>query len=395
VNIENLTVGESRQCELVVSAQHVQTFGALSGDTNPLHMDDAVAAEFGFPRRVAHGMVALGAISRLIGTELPGPGALWISQDVQFSAPVFIGDVLTACVTVEQLSNATGVVVLHTEVRNNKTAAVVLSGTAKVRILKRVAGETGEAKNNMDRVALVTGSSRGVGRAIAEALAADGHKVLVHYAERESDARTVVEAISAAGGTAEVSQADLRRPGGAEALFERAEAVFGRVDIVVNSATPVIHRKAALEWTWPEFQTYLDVYVRSAMRLTQLAAPGMQKRGFGRIINVLSSYAFGVPPAKLAAYVTAKSALAGLSRALAVELGPMGITVNMLAPSMLLTEQTANVGDRARQLAAAQTPMRRLAALQDVAQAARFLAGDGAGFITGAVLPVAGGEIMP
>jgi len=393
--IDTFSVGDTRQCELQVSPKDVEIFSQLSGDTNPLHMDEAAANEYGFPRRVAHGMIALGAISRLIGTELPGPGALWVAQDVQFAGPVFVGDSLSARVTVEQISKAAGLLVLRTEVVNTKTAEVVLSGTAKVRILGQPARHTDRSNNSMERTALVTGGSRGLGRAIAEGLAADGHKVLIHYVERDSDARSVSEAIVASGGRAAVCQADLSRADGADILFERAQDVFGGVDIIVNNATPAIQRKPALDWTWPEFQTYLDVYVRSTLKLTQLAAPAMQKRGFGRVINVLSSYAVGVPPARLAAYVTAKSALAGLSRALAVELGPMGITVNMLAPSMVVTEQTASAGERARQLAAAQSPMRRIASVEDVAVAACFLAGERAGFITGVVLPVAGGEIMP
>jgi 3-oxoacyl-[acyl-carrier protein] reductase len=401
-------VGESRHCELVITAEHVDAFSALSGDVNPLHMDDAAARELGFPGRVAHGMLALSAISRLIGTELPGPGALWISQDVQFASPVFVGDHLRATVAVEQVSRATGLVSLRTEVRNTRTGTGVLSGVATVRWPERTTPTTattaretkpGETKaremgSEVGRVAIVTGSSRGLGRAVAEALAADGVQVVVHYAERDADANLVVEEIARRGGRAHACKADLRHAGGAEELFERACAAFGKVDIVVNSATPPILRKAVLDCTWADFEPYLEVYLRSTLRLTQLAAPGMQERRFGRVVNMLSSYALGAPPAKLSGYVTAKSALSGLSRALAVELGPFGITVNAVAPSMVITEQNTSVPERARQLVAAQTPMRRLATVSDVAEAVRFLCSDGAGFITGAVMPVTGGEVM-
>jgi acyl dehydratase len=136
-DIENLQSGDTAACELEVTAEHLEAFARLSLDCNPLHMDDAVAQEYGFPSRVVHGMVALAAISRLIGTQLPGPGSLWIAQDVQFAVPVLVGDRLEAQVTVQNVSRATQVVTLATEVVKSGSGAVVLRGTAKVRIPQR------------------------------------------------------------------------------------------------------------------------------------------------------------------------------------------------------------------------------------------------------------------
>ena len=131
---DQLTVGATAACELQVTRQCVDAFAAWSEDNNPLHMDDAFARECGFEGRVAHGMVALGAISRLIGTQLPGPGALWMSQQVDFVSPVLIGDCLVARVTITQRSQAARVVVLATEVAHKQSGVVVLRGAAKVRI---------------------------------------------------------------------------------------------------------------------------------------------------------------------------------------------------------------------------------------------------------------------
>jgi acyl dehydratase len=136
-DIAKIQVGDTASCEMTVTEAHVDTFAQLSQDDNPLHMDDRVARQHGFPRRVAPGMLALSAISRLIGTQLPGPGALWLSQDVQFAMPVFVGDRVEARVTVEQVSTGAQAVVLRTEAVNADTQAVVLRGTAKVRILPR------------------------------------------------------------------------------------------------------------------------------------------------------------------------------------------------------------------------------------------------------------------
>jgi 3-hydroxybutyryl-CoA dehydratase len=137
MDINAIYVGHQATCDLTVTAADVDAFARLSLDTNPIHLDPAVARDFGFSRAVAHGMLALGSISRLIGTSLPGPGALWVAQDVRFVGPVFVGDALTARVEVEQVSRAAGVVVLHTEVICRASGATVLSGTARVKVLER------------------------------------------------------------------------------------------------------------------------------------------------------------------------------------------------------------------------------------------------------------------
>jgi 3-hydroxybutyryl-CoA dehydratase len=142
-DINRIQVGDTASCDFVVDDQAVKAFAALSLDDNALHMDEAVAQACGFPRRVAHGMLALGGISRLIGTQLPGHGSLWTTQELRFSTPVFVGDALTARVTVEQVSKGAGTVKLKTEVKNNSTGSVVLSGTALVRIPPRKDGKAG------------------------------------------------------------------------------------------------------------------------------------------------------------------------------------------------------------------------------------------------------------
>ena len=144
-DISRLKVGDSASCDFIVDEHSVATFAELSADDNPLHMDERTARACGFPRRVAHGMLALSAISRLIGTQLPGPGSLWVSQEVKFPAPVFLGDMLTARVTVAQISLAVGMVKLRTEVRSKNSDSIVLLGSAMVNIPRRNGGETSSA----------------------------------------------------------------------------------------------------------------------------------------------------------------------------------------------------------------------------------------------------------
>src|SRR5438270_13737122 len=114
-DISKIQVGDTASCEMTVTEEHIATFARLSLDDNALHMDDSVAREYGFPKRVAHGMLALSAISRLIGTQLPGPRALWLPQDVQFATPAFLADTRDARVTVLELSLGAQVVAVSTQ----------------------------------------------------------------------------------------------------------------------------------------------------------------------------------------------------------------------------------------------------------------------------------------
>ena len=144
-DMARLKVGDIASCEVVVDERSVAAFAELSADDNPLHMDERVARARGFPKRVAHGMLALSAISRLIGTQLPGPGSHWVSQELKFPTPVFVGDALMAQVTVEQISNAAGLVKLRTEVRNKDSGSLVLTGSAMIKIPRRHGGEVKSA----------------------------------------------------------------------------------------------------------------------------------------------------------------------------------------------------------------------------------------------------------
>lgn len=141
-DISKLKKGQTANCELVVTESMIDEYARFSHDSNPLHMDDGFARELGFTGRVAHGMIAMGMISRLIGTQLPGPGALWIGQEVQFVSPVAAGNRLVARVTIEQISTAVQVVTLSTEAQIADTGAVVLRGIARVRVPRRASNNT-------------------------------------------------------------------------------------------------------------------------------------------------------------------------------------------------------------------------------------------------------------
>jgi len=383
-----LTEGESVSWRHTVEAAEVDAFVALSGDDNPLHLDDAFARQHGFKSRVVHGMLVASFLSRVLGTVLPGPGVLWLSQSMRFQQAVYVGETIEITVTISHKSESLRTLVLETIVKT-ESGAVGLTGEAKVMMLQTV-----QTVDWDEMVAVVTGAGRGIGAAIAGAFGARGARVVVNYRERADAAEEVVAAIAAAGGEGFAVKADVATREGATALADAALERFGRVDVLVNNATPSIDRMPFLELDWDDVDGYWRTYVQSAFTLTQAFVPGMTERGFGRIIHLLTTAIWGVPPTGTAGYVAGKSALWGLAKATAGELAPLGITVNAVSPSAVLTEQWDSTPESRRRALGMRIPAQRLASPDEVAATVLYLAGNEAAYVTGANFPVAGGEVM-
>lgn len=242
------------------------------------------------------------------------------------------------------------------------------------------------------RVSVVTGASRGIGRAIAVQLGQAGGQVVVNFVGRESDARETADLIQAAGGKAIVEQADVRRMDDAERLVETALGSFGRIDVVVNNAgitrDGLLMRMKETDW-----DDVLDTNLRGAFHLTKAAARPMMKQRFGRIINITSVVGI-IGNAGQANYVSAKAGLIGLTKSTAREFAPRGITVNAVAPGYIATEMTRDLGDEVVNKMMEGIPLGRIGLPDDVAKAVAFFASDDASYITGQVLSVDGGMVM-
>lgn len=371
-----------------LTGDDVDRFAELSGDVNALHLDDGYARSHGFRSRVVHGMLLSAFLSRVLGTVLPGPGTVWLSQDLRFPKAAYVGDRAEITVRVKHKSDALRTLVLETSMTNEQ-GDMLMTGEAKTMVLGQA-----ELVAWDEMVAVVTGASRGIGAAVARALGEQGARVVVNYRSRRDAAEHVVSDIVAAGGQAVSIEADLSSDGGAGRLADAALDAYGRVDTLINNATPAIDRKPFGELSWEELDNYWRVYVQGAFTLTQRFLPGMKARGFGRVIQILTSAVWGRPPANTAAYVTAKSGLWGLTRSMAVELAPFGVTVNAVSPSAVMTDQWEGEPDSRRRALALSLPARRLASPEDVAATVVFLSGSGGAYLTGANLPVAGGEVM-
>lgn len=240
------------------------------------------------------------------------------------------------------------------------------------------------------RTAIVTGGSRGIGRAVAEGLVRSRCRVLVGYKSRQEAAEGVVRSLSALG-TAACGQVDVTDPVSVAAFVAAAEERFGPVDILVNSAG-VAYRRTLAEVELPEWEDVLRVNLTGTFLMIRAVAPGMVQRRYGRIVNIASIA--GRTGGRIAPhYAAAKGGVIALTANLGRELAPMGVTVNCLAPDLTDTEMVEgmSLGSLMPALLAS-SPMGRLARPGEVAAAALFLADESASFINGECLGITGGR---
>lgn len=253
--------------------------------------------------------------------------------------------------------------------------------------------------NFKDKVILVTGASRGIGAAIAQAFAAEGAFVVVNYLRNQAAADQVVERCKAVGGDAWALQADVTAPSAVQAMVAQILGELGKIDVVVNNAFKPYRfdpeqRKRFWELKWDDYQAQVDGAVHATYNVCQAVLPHLRQRGQGSIINMVSDLVER-PIVPYHDYTTAKSALVGFSRNLAAELGPLGIRVNCVAPGLVYpTDASRATREDVKDALIAQTPLRRIATPEDVTGPVLFLASRWSGFMTGQVLFVDGGLVM-
>jgi 3-oxoacyl-[acyl-carrier protein] reductase len=240
------------------------------------------------------------------------------------------------------------------------------------------------------RVALVTGSSRGIGRAIALRLARDGTAVAVNYRERRDQADEVVDAITRAGGRAVAVAADVASAVDCTRLVETTRQALGPIDILVNNAG-VFRRGDLADFDLAQMEAMRNVNVDGLIRVTREVAGDMKARRWGRIVNVASVAGMGTISVGTTFYAATKAAVISLTRRFALDLGPHGITVNAIAPGFIETDMAVQSGADFAAIAA-KAMMRRVGTPDDIAAAAAFLVSEDAGFVTAQVLTVDGGR---
>ena len=243
-----------------------------------------------------------------------------------------------------------------------------------------------------NKIAIVTGSSRGIGKAVAECFLRAGAKVVVNGRNAENLARTEKYFSESFVGRVLSVQADVSRPDEAEKLFARTMETFERVDILVNNAgvfkNSLLVRMEEQEWDW-----VLENNLKSAYLCSKLASKIMMKQRSGRIINMSSVVALGGNPFQ-ANYAASKAGMDGLTMACAKELAPYGVTVNSVAPGYIRTDMTKDFSEQTVAEILKYVPLNRAGTAEEVAQAVTFLASEAAGYITGQVIQVDGGRVI-
>jgi 3-oxoacyl-[acyl-carrier protein] reductase len=248
---------------------------------------------------------------------------------------------------------------------------------------------SGSATGPLGRTAFVTGASRGIGRAIAVALGASGHRVAFCYSSDHEGAKETAAAVEATGAEAHAVQADVADADAVDRSFSQVEEALGPVEILVNNAgitaDGLVMRMSDAQWS-----SVLQTNLTGAFHTIRRASPKMMRARFGRIVNV-SSVSGQAGQAGQANYSAAKAGLLGLSRAVARELAPRGITCNVVAPGPIVTAMTAGLPDDWLAWATQTVPLGRLGRVEEVGDVVAFLCSDEASYVTGALVPVDGG----
>ena len=239
------------------------------------------------------------------------------------------------------------------------------------------------------KVALVTGGSRGIGRAISVELARAGHTVAVNYSRSPEAAEEVVGEIEAIGAEAASFQADVSHEDGVSAMFEAVQESLGPVAVLVNNAG-ITRDNLLMRMSPDEFDEVIAVNLRSVYLCTRAALRGMMRAKWGRVISIASVAGLVGNPGQ-ANYAASKAGMIGFSKSIAKEYGSRGITVNVVAPGFVATDMTDALGDDVKDAAVASTSLGRFGEPREIAAVVSFLASDDSSYVTGQVLSVDGG----
>ena len=390
---DEILVGTKEKLVHSITQSDIEKFVDLTGDDNKLHLDKEFASKTSFKKPVVHGMISASFISTVIGTKLPGDGALWFSQTLEFLLPVRIGDVITVIAEVVKKYDRDHIIELNVEILN-QNRQVVTRGVSKVKVIEQEFFREDIIQTiPKNKVALVVGGTGGIGSAACIQLAIDGFDLIIHYNTNRDKATEIQNEVIKLGRKAIIFQADISDEQKINELVELGVRKFERIDMFVNCAATAIPPIKVLDLNWSDILHQMELNIKINLQFINKILPGMIANQYGKIVTIGTVYS-DKPNLSLTHYTTAKAALEGFTKSLAFELAPKGIYVNMVSPSVISTELTSDIPEKIKLMTIAQTPLRRLATPGDVADAISFLASDKSNFLSGENIRLNGGQVM-
>ncbi|WP_407556127.1 SDR family oxidoreductase [Winogradskyella sp. 4-2091] len=386
-------IGQTAEVVHTITAKDIDKFAELTGDDNRLHVDATYAKKTAFKKQVAHGMLGASFISTVIGTKLPGDGALWFSQSLEFLLPVRIGDTITVIAEVLKKNDREESIELSTVIFNQNKQKVT-TGNAKVKIIpfEKVEEQSIEQLKDTPKIALIVGASGGIGLEVTRQLLDAGFHVIGHYNSNKTGLLNLRNTLKEPE-RLRIIQSDLTSKDGVEHILDAVNRYTDVLDALVYTSSPSIPNIDFQLLDWSDFAIQIKLHVEIPFLLTQKLENHLAKRQAGVVF--ITTQSIEQPFAKLAHYTTAKGALLGLTKSLATDLASKKIRVNAVSPSIADTDLNADLPKKIKLLTAAKTPLKRLAAPDDIAQAIVFLADSSkSGFITGETIRINGGQVM-
>ncbi len=388
-----IKIGDQATVVHKITEEDIVKFVNLTGDDNKLHVNKEYANRTEFKQPVVHGMLGASFISTLIGTKLPGDGALWFSQTLEFLRPVRIGDTITVNAIVTQKYEKSNSIELKTDILN-QNKQVVTTGISKVKVVEVQDPEILKSDIiEQQKSILIIGASGGVGRAAAIKLAKNGFDLILHYNSNIEIVDSLKSDIEKIGRRVICVKANLLNTLEIYNLVNIVKREFNILTGFVNCSTVKLPNIKFSNLEWNNIQENIDINIRSNFLIIQGLLPHFELNKYGKIVFLTTQY-IESPVNEMLHYITSKGALNGFAKALAFEYASKGIRVNMISPSMIDTDLVADVPQKIKMLTEARTPLKKMCTVDDVANAISYLISSDSDFMTGETLRLNGGQIM-
>ena len=406
MDFKDIYIGLEKKIFKTIKASDVDQFISLTGDKNPIHFDKSFTSKTLFKKPIVHGMLGASFLSTIVGNKLPGPGAVWFSQSLEFLSPVRVDDKLCIVAKVIYKDERFGIIKLNTEIFNQNNIKV-LTGEAKVKItlttkdkktndlkLKtKISEKKILNKKNINKTAIILGASGEIGGDVAMAFVKENYNVCLHYFKNEKKINDLIKILENKKSKIFKFKADIVNKKSTDLMMKEIYYKYGRIDIIVNcTATKLItikHRKSK----WKNFEEQIENQVKGTFNIINSSYDYFKFRDGGKIINILSQ-AIDSPANDLHHYTVGKSALFAYIKSVAAELAAHGIIINSVSPGLTNTDQTANLPEGLKLLSIAKTPLKRLCSKEDIVNAILYLASNKANFLCGETIRINGGQTI-